>query len=438
VQKYGGTFILRYDDTDPKNENKRPVKEAYTQLQKDLDWLRVYVHKESRASARLDRYYHVMAGLLKKNRAYVCTCDAAEWRERRGAGVACPCRMQSIYENERKWSLMLSAELKEGHAVVRIKTDMKYKDPAQRDWVAFRIIDKPNHAMTKNKFTVWPLLDFASAIDDHDFGVTHILRGQDLAISTLRQKWVYTYLGWDYPTTITLGHMGFVGPGTFSKSLIREGIEKGIYTGWDDPQLPMIASYERRGFHPNAIRKLIIDAGVTGGKISLSEEMLAAHDKDLIDSETKRYFFVKDQTRAKVEGLEDISEVTIQNHPTNEALGSRKVNVASTLYLNREDLANIKKSKKTRLMNIGNVVKKDAKTLAIKGDISVLHNLQKIQWVNHEGKKCVVLMADGTTIEGIAELAAAKEKIGTTLQFVRFGFVRLDKKTPLTFVYAHN
>lgn len=436
VKKYGGTFILRFDDTDPKNESKKPAKGAYNQIRDDLQFLGIEIHKESYASRRLDMYYEYFEELLRKGKAYICTCEAEDWQERRKAGIACNCRMNSIYENKRKWVMMLKHDFEEGQAVARIKTDMKYKDPAQRDWVAFRIINKPEHAVTKNQYTVWPMLDFASAIDDYELNVTHILRGQDLKISELRQKWIYDYFSWAYPTTLTIGHMGFEGAGKISKSEIKTGIDAGKYSGWDDPQLPMIASYKRRGFNPESIRKLIMDTGLTGGKISVSEEMLASNNKELIDFTTPRYHFVKKPKKVKIEGLTN-NETTIPKHPTNTELGERKVKLTSVFYIDPDDFEKIQKTKKTRLIDIGNVVKKSDNTLEIKGTQEVDHEMPKIHWVNYKGLKCEILMPNDRNIAGLVEEDAAKEKIGTVMQFVRFGFVKLDKKMPLTFVFAH-
>ena len=107
---------------------------------------------------------------------------------------------------------------KEGEAVLRIKTDINHPNPAIRDWIAFRIVNKPKHPYSKNK--VWPLLNFASAIDDHDLKVTHILRGIDLKSSVERQNYIYEYFEWKYPETIYTGKLFF--KDIKSKSEIKE------------------------------------------------------------------------------------------------------------------------------------------------------------------------------------------------------------------------
>ena len=238
---------------------------------------------------------------------------------------------------------------------------------------------------------------------------------------------------WEYPTTITYGHLGMEGAGTFSKSLMRKGIAKGKYSGWDDPQLPMISSYARKGFQPEAIRKMIIDAGITGGKINLSEEMLSAYNKKIVDHDAKRFFFVKNSQRQIMKNVKQ--EIIVPNHPTNPATGERKIFVKGKLYISKEDVPFLKKTVDCRLIDFANVklVKKGEIKLSTRQEIK--KEMQKIQWVS-EGEKCEIIKK-GKTIKGLVETSVLKEKIGTVMQFVRHGFVRFDKKKPLTFIYAH-
>ena len=134
---------------------------------------------------------------------------------------------------------------KEGEAVYRVKTDLENPDPAVRDWPGFRIIQKSKHPLDK-KSRVWPLLNFASAIDDKEFNITHIVRGIDLRISDDRQGYIYKYFGWKYPTTIYQGKL--ILKGTKSKTEIKEKLAAGELDGWDDPRLSTVMAFRKRGF----------------------------------------------------------------------------------------------------------------------------------------------------------------------------------------------
>jgi len=200
ARKYGGKFILRFDDTDPKI--KIPEKQFYKWIREDLKWLGIRVNQEIIASKRLKIYYKHAEDLIKKEAAYVCTCGE-RWKTSRNKSQACECRRQDLKANIKKWKKMMSHSYKERQAVLRIKTDMDAKNPAVRDWPAFRIVDKPRHPLQKGH--LWPLYNFASAIDDYLTGVTHIFRGQEHSTNEVKQRYLYQHMGWTYPTVITLG-----------------------------------------------------------------------------------------------------------------------------------------------------------------------------------------------------------------------------------------
>src|SRR3989338_6892964 len=199
-QKYNGKYLLRFDDSDPKV--KIPEKEAYKWFEEDFKWLGIKPWKIIRQSSRLEIYYKYAWELFKMKKMYICKCPAEKKSRLLQGGKKCGC------EENYNWDGFF--DMKEGEAVARVKTDLKNKNPAVRDWPAFRIVDKSKHPFEKNE-RVWPLLNFASAIDDHDFGITHIIRGIDLSVSDDRQKYLYEHFGWKYPETIYTGKLNVKG-----------------------------------------------------------------------------------------------------------------------------------------------------------------------------------------------------------------------------------
>ncbi|MFB6294935.1 MAG: glutamate--tRNA ligase family protein, partial [Candidatus Nanohaloarchaea archaeon] len=180
--KYDGKLILRYDDTDP--VNKRPLEEAYSMYEEDFEWLGYKPDEIRYSSKNFDTYIEYAEELIEKGHAYVCECSQEEGHKHREEGTECPCRPRSPEENMELWREMREGGLNEGDATLKIKTDMQHKNPAIRDWVAFRIIDDADHPRTGDRYRVWPLLDFAGAIEDHELETTHIVRGKDLRAST--------------------------------------------------------------------------------------------------------------------------------------------------------------------------------------------------------------------------------------------------------------
>ena len=262
-EKYNGKFILRFDDTDPKI--KPPMREAYGWIIEDLKWLGIEPDKVVYASDRLETYYEYAEKLIKMGKAYVCDCEVEHWRKLKEEGKACPCRTLGAKDNLLRWKKMFS-DYREGEAVLRIKTDLKHSNPAVRDWVAFKIVDNAKHPRVKAR--VWPLLNFASLVDDHIFKVSHIIRGVDLAFTELQQKYVYDYFGWDYPKVVACGKV-FLENSPTSKSEILEGMKEGKYSGWDDPKLGTLKAFRKKGIKPEAIRKLMWDLGVRKNNLTL-------------------------------------------------------------------------------------------------------------------------------------------------------------------------
>ncbi len=144
------------------------------------------------------------------------------------------------------------------------------------------------------------MLDFESAMEDHFLGVTHIIRGKDLMKTADKQRYVYEYLGWEYPNVSHWGRVRLLGFGKFSTSVMKKGIEAGEFTGWDDPRLPTVAALKRRGIEPEAIRNVMVGMGVTETDIEFSMDTLYAENRKLVDTKANRYFFVKDPMPMKI------------------------------------------------------------------------------------------------------------------------------------------
>ncbi|MCD4759762.1 glutamate--tRNA ligase [archaeon] len=422
-EKYKGKYILRFDDTDPKI--KVPLKEAYGWIKEDLKWLGVKPNKVVIQSKRLKTYYKYAKELINMRKAYVCTCNAEEKKRSLRKGLACPCR--DLYQTDR-WDKMFEG-YKQGEAVLRIKTDLEHPNPAIRDWAAFRIVDDHKHPLEK-KAKVWPLLNFASAIDDYEFKVTHILRGIDLRISDDRQKYIYKYFGWRYPETIYNGKL-FV-EGIKSTSEIKELIDKGIIKDWDDPSLGTIGALKRRGFSSESIVRFIWESGISRADTNVSLEALAAFNREAIDKKTKRFFFVESPQKIKIENAPFL-DVSVPSHPDVARLGIRNFKTNDEFFVNDK----LEKGVMYRFMHLFNF--SNAKFYSAELDKDLKAKL--IHWipVSDDVVNVQVLMPDGSVRKGVGEVGLKKLKISEVVQFERFGFVRLDKigDFELAFVFSH-
>ncbi len=298
IKKYGGKFILRFDDTDPKT--KIPIAGVEKDFKKDFEWLGIKFDETANASDRLERYYEIIEKLINDKMAYVCECESEEWRKLIWASKACKCRGKKPEVHLEKWRKMLAHEIKEEQAVVRIKTNLKDPDPSTRDWWAAKVVDEINHpnpnAQDKH---VWPSYNLASAVDDHDMGVNLIIRGQEHMTNEEKQKELYEHFGWTYPHCYYHGKISKLGDMTLSKSKIKAIMEELGVERYDDPRMATIKAFRRRGFTPAAIRKVILDCGLSLKEVKISLDMFAAANKAVL-GESKEYPFFEEAAQIEI------------------------------------------------------------------------------------------------------------------------------------------
>lgn len=438
ARRYGGKFILRFEDTNPANA----MLEMYDLIRRDLRWLGMEWDEEHIQSDRLEIYYKYAEQLLAAGKAYVCTCDAPDFRRLRDRGEPCSCRALPAQEQLERWRRMLASEYAEERAVVRVKTDLKHPNPAVRDWPALRIVEAP-HPRTGKKYRVWPLYNFSVSIDDHEMGVTHVIRGKEHVVNEMRQRTLFEHLGWAYPTAVQYGRLTIAGM-MLSKTQTVRGVRGGEFSGYDDPRLGTIAALRRRGFSPEAIREVILDIGSTPVDAALSWETLYARNRKFVDIRANRYFFVANPVKLLVEGVPELSEVRLRLHPSDVKRGERVVPLLRegdvlTVHLASEDAANLREGEMFRLKDLMNV-KLRSRGPPMEADFHSLElmDVPKVQWVSAGAVGVEVIKPDASQEIGLAEPAVAGLQVGEVVQFERYGFVRIDAAEPkLTTVYGH-
>jgi glutamyl-tRNA synthetase len=298
AKKYEGKLYLVMDDTIG-SEEKQIAPDAYKLIEQGVQWLKVKYQKPILyKSDRLEIYYKYAVELIEKGKAYVCYCDAETLRKNRAEGKECEHRSQTSEQALAEWKKMF--KLKEGKAVLRIKTSMQDPNPAFRDRVLFRISER-EHPRVKKKYRVWPLLEFSWAIDDKLLGMTHIIRGKELMMETDMEKFIFDIFGWKYPEFIHTGLLQFEGV-KLSKSKGQKEIREGRYTGWDDPRTWSLQSLEKRGIQPEAIRKFIIGLGINQNEITVPIDILYAENRKLLNEFVKGYDF-KQEAKGKLKIL---------------------------------------------------------------------------------------------------------------------------------------
>jgi len=421
VKQYGGRYILRIEDTDP----KRVDPDAYEMVKEDIAWMGLGITETVTQSERLPLYYDLCRQLIEKGGAYVCTCDNEHFKELKQAKSACPCRDKPVGQNLSLWEKMLDHTFKEGEATVRIKTDLLHPDPAMRDFPAFRILDSPPHP--KVQAHVYPLMNFSVVADDHLLGVTHVIRGKDHIANTRRQRFIYDHFGWKVPVYRHYGRMGIEGV-VLSTSQMRRGINEGTYTGWDDIRLGTLRALARRGISPDAVRNAVLAIGIGDTDISFSWDNLYAENKKIVDPVANRYFFVPDPVTAQIAGAQPHTAFAML-HPGDPSAGTRTLAFEGTVLLPGSEITpDVTMVRLKDLFNVKITWSGSFPAFSYAGESLPEARAAKapiIQWLPaQDSVNCTLLTQEGE-ISGACE-PAVKQELGRVVQFERVGFVKID------------
>ncbi len=431
VRRYGGICYNRFEDTDP----ARIDPSGYDTIPADLQWLGVKIHETIIQSDRFELYYDVSKRILEMGKAYVCTCEPVEWRELKNAKKPCPHREEEHTEQMSRWDRMFDGTYGQEEASLVVKTDLSHPNPALRDFVALRIDETP-HPRTGTRYRVYPLMNLAVAVDDHELALTHVLRGKDHLNNTYRQQYVFDYLGWPKPTYVHYGRVSMEEV-QLSTSKMSAGIAEGLYAGWDDPQLGTLAALRRRGISPEAIRRYWVETGIKEVDIEFSWKTLYSFNKDIVDDDAGRYFFVDDPVKLPLKA-DSALVANAPVHPDHPERGSRRlqVPVGGAVHLSRSDVPN--EGTKVRLKDLCNATYRGGALEYEGNDLSVLkEGVRIVHWVPETFLDAEVLMTDGSVRRGLSETGLA-EASGEVVQLERFGFVRVEETRPgIRCVFAH-
>ena len=440
ARMYGGKLILRFDDTNPLNERM----EYYDAIAEGLKWLGVKPDIVKNTSDDIELLHNHGRRLIELDGAYICTCSQDIIHDLRARGVPCECRRDPAIALDRIGKLF-DGSYEQNEAVVRFKGDMADRNTAMRDPTLFRIIEH-DHPRLGNRVRVWPTYDFAAPIEDSADGVTHALRTKEYELRNALYFAILGRLNLRKPYLIEFSRLEFEGI-PVSKRKIKPLIENGIIRSWDDPRLPTLAALRRRGFMPEAIRKFVLSLGLTLAETKPPFESLEAFNRKIIDPISLRLFFVKNPVELHVSGALEM-EVVLKNHPTDINLGMRTVKVGDRFYISEDDAAGLKVGDEIRLIELYNVkvTSIDAQngarlmiTAEASGD-DIRQSLPKIQWIAKNDiidyrvmiPKELYMSEDKYNTnslevsQGFAESFASRLEPDSRVQFVRFGFCRID------------
>ena len=339
AQKYGGTFNLRFDDTNPTKEKVEFVES----IKADVKWLGAdFENRLFFASDYFEKMYECAVFLIKKGKAFVCDLSAEEIREYRGdfnnPGKESPYRNRSVEENLRLFEEMKEGKYKDGEKVLRAKIDMASANINMRDPVIYSVA-LMEHLHNVNKWSIYPMYDFAHPIEDAIEHITHSICTLEFEDHRPLYDWVVKECEFENPPRQIEFAKLYLTNVVTGKRYIKKLVEDHIVDGWDDPRLVSIAALRRRGYTPESIRRFVELVGVSKANSSVDYAMLEYCIREDLKLKKARMMAVLDPVKLVIDNYPEgqMEELDVPNNLENPELGSRKVPFGRELYIERED-----------------------------------------------------------------------------------------------------
>ncbi len=336
--EYGGKCNLRFDDTNPAKEEVEYV-EA---IKADVRWLGFdWEDREYYASDYFDRLYDYAIQLIRDGNAYVDSLSAEEIRAHRGTltepGRESPHRDRPVAENLDLFERMRSGEFPDGAHVLRAKIDMASGNVNMRDPTIYRIRNVPHHR-TGDKWCIYPLYDYTHCLSDSIEGITHSLCTLEFEDHRPLYDWVLDVLGVYHPQQIEFARLNLNYTVLSKRKLIRL-VTGGHVAGWDDPRMPTIQGFRRRGYTPGSIRTFCERIGVAKRDSTVDIALLEYCLREDLNRRAPRVMGVLRPLRVVIENYPQGETEMLQaiNNPEDPAMGNRDVPFSRVLHIERDD-----------------------------------------------------------------------------------------------------
>ena len=336
--EFNGLCNLRFDDTNPSKEDVEYV----DSIKGDIRWLGFdWDHREYYASDYFEQLYQFAVQLIKAGKAYVCDLSADEMRDYRGTltepGKNSPYRERPIEENLDLLQRMKAGEFPDGARTLRAKIDMASPNLNMRDPVMYRILHATHHR-TGDKWCVYPTYDFAHGQSDSIEGITHSICTLEFEDHRPLYDWFLDQLNIHHPQQIEFARLNLTHT-VLSKRRLLQLVRQKHVTGWDDPRMPTLAGFRRRGYTPEAIRNFCERIGVAKRNSMVDIAMLEHCLREDLNKRAPRVMAVLRPLKIVIENYPEgqVEELEAVNNPEDPTMGTRKVPFSRELYIEQED-----------------------------------------------------------------------------------------------------
>ncbi|AAO27089.1 glutaminyl-tRNA synthetase [Buchnera aphidicola str. Bp (Baizongia pistaciae)] len=339
AQEFKGTCNLRFDDTNPKNEDTCYI----NSIIQDIKWLEYKWHNKIRyASLYFNKIYQYAIKLIKKGLAYVDQLSPEEIRTFRGtlttSGIDSPYRTQSIEKNLNLFKKMKQGKMLEGTACLRAKIDMASNCITMRDPVLYRIIFSKHH-QTNKKWCIYPTYDFTHCISDALEKITHSLCTLEFQDHRKLYEWILKKIDISCNTHQYEFSRLKLEYSVLSKRKLNLLVNNKVVNGWDDPRMPTLSGLRNRGYTPSSIKLFCKKIGITKQENTIQLSFLESCIRSDLNPIAPRYMAVIHPIKIQICNLSDNYEeiLNIPNHPTKPNMGCHKSIFSNTLYIDQND-----------------------------------------------------------------------------------------------------
>ena len=369
AKKYGGVCNLRFDDTNPVKEDTEYIEN----IEQDIKWLGFEWANVYYASDYFQQLWDFAVWLIKQGRAYVDEQSAEVIAQQKGTttspGTNSPYRDRPVEENLRLFEFMNSGKCEPGTLVLRAKIDMAHPNMLFRDPLLYRVLNIP-HVKTGTKWNAYPMYDFTHGQSDYLEGVTHSW----CTLEFVEHRPLYDlFVGWmkewmkaaphSAPEGATIAGEAYEGPRQtefnklnlnytlMSKRNLLALVQNDMVSGWDDPRMPTICGFRRRGYSPESIVKFIDKIGYTKLDALNDMALLESVVRDDLNARAIRVSAVLDPVKVVITNYPEgqVEQLTAINNPENEADGSHTVEFSRELWIERSDFQEVAEKKFMRL-----------------------------------------------------------------------------------------
>ena len=344
AQKYGGVCNLRFDDTNPTKEDVEYV----DAIREDIQWLGFQWGDEFYASDYFEKLYELAERMILAGHAYVDEQTAAQIAEQKGTptspGQDSPYRNRPAEESLDLFRRMNAGEFEEGAMTLRAKIDMAHSNMHFRDPIIYRIIKYPHHR-TGRKWNVYPMYDFAHGQSDYFEGVTHSICTLEFVVHRPlydyfidRYKELYNAPADYSPHQYEFNRLNITYT-MMSKRKLLQLVQEGLVSGWDDPRMPTICGFRRRGYTSQSIRNFVDKIGYTKYDGVIDMALLEHSVREDLNKHALRASAVIDPVKLIITNYPETQteDMDFVNNPEDESAGSHKITFRRELYIERED-----------------------------------------------------------------------------------------------------